>query len=114
MEVMWHLYLPGGSSSSSKEKGKRKASEPIATIVPKYSALKDKFDVHFRNAAADGQEAVLVVRGQNVWKSRTHVYYRGHLVMVVKLKDMVAAYLPLKRPSWEAVVAEGMDLSLVR
>lgn len=114
MGVTWYLDLPGESSSSSKGKGKGKASEPIATVVPKYSALKDKFDVHFRNAAADGEEAILVVRGQDIWKYRTHIYYRGHLVMVVKLTDMVAAYLPLKRPFWEAVVAEGMDLSLVR
>lgn len=113
MGVTWYLHLPDGSSKS-KEKEKGKTSEPIAKVEPKYSALKDKFDVHVRNAAADGKEAVLVVRGQNIWKSRTHVSYRGHLVMVVKLTDMVAAYLPLKRPSWEVVVAEGMDLSLVR
>lgn len=109
--VTYYLHLPG--------EGKRKGSdndesERIATIVPKYSALKDKFDVHFRNAAADGEETVLEVRGQNIWKSKTHVYHRGHLVMVVKLTDMVSVYIPGKRPSWEVVVAEGMDLSLVR
>ncbi|KAJ5200269.1 hypothetical protein N7491_008931 [Penicillium cf. griseofulvum] len=104
--VTWYLHLPGESSS------KGNASEPIATVAPKWSALKDKFDVHLRNVAANGEETILEVRGQNVWKSKTHVYHRGKLVMVVKLTDMAAVYLPGKRPSWEVVVAEGMDLSL--
>jgi len=33
--------------------------------------------------------------------------------MRTKLTDMVAVYVPGKRISWEAEVAEGMDLSLV-
>ncbi|KAI9371430.1 tubby C-terminal-like domain-containing protein [Aspergillus egyptiacus] len=116
--VTWYLHLPGessSSSSSSSSRGKEKTrSEPIATVVPKYSALKDKFDVHFRNIAADGngEETVLEVRGQNIWKSRTNVYHHGRVVMTVRLTDMVAAYIPGKRPRWEVVVAEGMDLSL--
>jgi hypothetical protein len=32
--------------------------------------------------------------------------------MRTKLTDMVAVYVPGKRISWEAEVAEGMDLSL--
>ncbi|KAJ5952482.1 uncharacterized protein N7479_010895 [Penicillium vulpinum] len=104
--VTWYLHLPGESSSKGEN------SEPIATIVPKWSALKDKFDVHLRNAAANGEETILEVRGQNVWKSKTNVYHRGKLVMIVKLTDVAAVYLPGKRPSWEVVVAEGMDLSL--
>ncbi|KAJ5943203.1 hypothetical protein N7516_003371 [Penicillium verrucosum] len=104
--VTWYLHLPGESSS------KGTASEPIATVVPKWSALKDKFDVHLRNAAANGEETILEVRGQNVWKSKTNVYHRGNLVAIVKLTDIAAVYLPVKRPSWEVVVAEGMDLSL--
>ncbi|CAG8151017.1 unnamed protein product [Penicillium salamii] len=106
--VTWYLHLPGESSS------KASSSEPIATVVPKWSALKDKFDVHLRNASVNGEETVLEVRGQNVWKTKTHVTHRGKLVMVVKLTDVAAVYLPGKRPSWEVVVAEGMDLSLVR
>lgn len=118
--VTYYLHLPGegkrrqGGSTSGSGSRKEEESGRIATIVPKYSALKDKFDVHFRNAAADGEETVLEVRGQNIWKSKTHVYHRGHLVMVVRLTDMVSVYIPGKRPSWEVVVAEGMDLSLVR
>lgn len=109
--VTWYLHLPGESSSSSS---KANTSEPIATVVPKWSALKDKFDVHFQNAAANGEETILAVRGQNVWKSKTNVYHHGNLVMTVKLTDMAAVYLPGKRLTWEVVVAEGMDLSLVR
>ena len=82
--------------------------------MPKQSALKDKFDVHFQNAAANREETILAVRGQNVWKSKTNVYHHGNLVMMVKLMDMAAVYLPGKQPTWEVVVAEGMDLSLVR
>lgn len=104
--VTWYIHLPGESSS--------KGNEPIATVVPQWSALKDKFDVHLRNAAANGEEIILEVRGQNIWKSKTNVYHRGNLVMIVKLTDIAAVYLPVKRPSWEVVVAEGIDLSLVR
>lgn len=105
--VTWYLHLPGKSNN------KENIFEPIATIVPKWSALKDKFDVHIRNAALNGERTTLAVRGQNVWKSRTNVYHDDRLVMTVKLTDRVAVYLPGKRPSWEVVVAAGMDLSLV-
>lgn len=88
--VTWYLHLPGESSSPEN------ASEPIATVVPKLSVLKDKFDVHLQNAAANGEETILVVRGQNVWKSKTNVYHHGKLVMAVKLTDVAAVYLPGK------------------
>ncbi|KAJ5498851.1 hypothetical protein N7453_007902 [Penicillium expansum] len=104
--VTWYIHRPNESSS------KEAASEPIATVVPQWSALKDKFDVHLQNAAANGEETILEVRGQNIWKTKTNVYHCGNLVMVVKLMDIAAVYLPIKRPSWEVVVAEGMDLSL--
>ncbi|GFF46851.1 hypothetical protein IFM51744_06425 [Aspergillus udagawae] len=100
--VTWFVVLPGD------ERG----SEPIATIATKWSAFKDKFDVYFKNAAADGEETVLEVRGQNVWKTKTHVYYKGNLVMIAKLADVVSVYVPGKRPAWKVEVAEGMDLSL--
>ncbi|KAJ6113363.1 hypothetical protein N7523_006680 [Penicillium sp. IBT 18751x] len=91
--VTWYLHIPGGSSSPEN------ASEPIATVVPKLSVLKDKFDVHLQNAAANGEETILVVRGQNVFKSRRNVYHHGKLVMTVKLTDVAAVYLPGKRPA---------------
>lgn len=103
--VTWFVHLPGDSDNAD--------AKPIATIAPKLHPLKDKFDVHFQNASADGEDVVLEVRGQDVWKYRTHVYYNGSLVMVSKLTDMVSVYLPIKRPKWELEVAEGFDLSLV-
>ncbi|KAL5001090.1 tubby C-terminal-like domain-containing protein [Aspergillus recurvatus] len=112
--VTWYLHLPEGTRNSHGSSGS--ADEPIATFVPQYSVFKDKFDVHFRNAApgARDEEVVLAVRGQNIWKTRSHVYLRGKLVMVAKLTGTgkVAVYVPGIRPSWEVTVAEGMDLSL--
>ncbi|KAK1146854.1 hypothetical protein N8T08_002172 [Aspergillus melleus] len=104
MGVTWFVHLPGDSDSDD--------AKPIATIAPRLHALKDKFDVHFKNASGDGEDVMLEVRGQDIWKYRTHVYYNGSLVMVAKLTDMVSVYLPIKRPKWELEVAEGFDLSL--
>lgn len=103
--VTWFVHLPGGKENTS--------SSPIATIVPQWHALKDKFDVYLNNAAAGGEETILEVRGQDIFKSKTHVYYKGALVTVIKLKDMVSVYIPGKGPTWELEVGEGMDLSLV-
>lgn len=86
---------------------------PLATLAPRSSVFKDKCDIYLANAAADGEEVMLEVRGQDIWKKWTHVYFNGALVMKTKLADMVAVYVPGKRISWEAEVAEGMDLSLV-
>ncbi|GFF56981.1 hypothetical protein IFM58399_10439 [Aspergillus lentulus] len=105
--VTWFVHIPG-----SKE---RADPHPVATVVPQRHMLMDKFDVHFSNAAGgnDGrEEIVLSVRDQDIWKSRTHEYYGDALVMTSKLKDMVAVYVPGKRPEWEIEVAEGVDLSL--
>ncbi|KAL4756719.1 tubby C-terminal-like domain-containing protein [Aspergillus foveolatus] len=122
MGMKWFLHLPGEKSRKAKEKetpySSPAATKPIATFVPKYSALMDKFDMHFRNSAldsdpgADWEEVTLSIWGQNVWKSRANVYHCGRLAMTVKLTNMAAPYIPLKRPTWEASVAEGMDLSL--
>ncbi|KAB8211125.1 tubby C-terminal-like domain-containing protein [Aspergillus parasiticus] len=102
--VTWFVHLPGDRESNS--------SSPIATIVPQWHALKDKFDVHLHNAAADGEETVLEVRGQDIFKSKTHVYYKGALITAIKLKDLVSVYIPGKGPTWELEVAEWVDLSL--
>lgn len=106
--VTWYIELPGERSSTGNP------LEPIATVVPQPNLLKDKFDVHFRNAAANEEDTILEVRGQNIWKTTTHVYHEGKLVMIIKLVDVAAVYLPIKRPSWEVVVTAGIDLSLVR
>ncbi|EAW14974.1 uncharacterized protein ACLA_003870 [Aspergillus clavatus NRRL 1] len=102
--VTWFVHLPG-----SKE---RDNAQPIATIVPQWHALKDKFDIHFKNAAGGDADLVLNVRGQDIWKCKTHVYHGDVLVMTSKLADMVSVYIPGKGPNWELEVAEGMDLSL--
>lgn len=90
MDMKWFLHLPGEKSRKAKEKetpySSPAATKPIATFVPKYSALKDKFDMRFENSAlnsdpgADREEVTLAIRGQNVWKSRTNVYHCDRLV----------------------------------
>lgn len=100
--VTWFVDVPG-----------RNSEQPLAILAPQFHMLKDKCDVHFQNAAAEGEETVLAVRGQDIWKRWTHVYIGDHvLVMRVRLIDMMAVYLP-KRRSWEMEIAEGMDMSLV-
>ncbi|KGO50683.1 hypothetical protein PEX2_063210 [Penicillium expansum] len=100
--VTWFVHLPGAKSDA----------EPIAAIATKWSAFKDKFDVHIKNAAASGEDTILEVRGQDIWKVKTHVYHNGALAMAAKLTDILSVYVPGKRPEWELTVAEGMDLSL--
>lgn len=89
--------------------------EAVITLAPRFHALKDKFDVYFANTAADGaaEEVMLEVRGQDIWKRWINVYFQGKLVMKVKNADMVAVYLPGKRPHWDVQVCQGMDLSVV-
>lgn len=103
--VTWFVDIPGGNSN-----------QPLATLAPRWNMLKDKCDVYIANAAAGGEEAMLAVRGQDIWKRWTYVYADDNndaMVMRVKLADMKAVYLPGKLISWEMEVAEGMDLSLV-
>ncbi|KAL1854982.1 hypothetical protein Plec18170_004394 [Paecilomyces lecythidis] len=99
--MSWFVELPGENRSP----------DPIATFAPKWSSLKDKFDVYVRNNAG-GDEVILEVRGQDIWKIKTHVYYNGALAMVARRTDYLVPYIPGKRPEWEVKVAEGLDLSL--
>ncbi|KAE8351222.1 tubby C-terminal-like domain-containing protein [Aspergillus coremiiformis] len=101
--VTWFVQLPGNTGSA----------KPIATLAPRWSALKDKFDVCFTNAAAGGEEVVLEVRGQDIWKMKTNVYFNGSLVMTTRVMNVLQYYVPFKRPQWEVEVAQGLDLSLV-
>ena len=98
------VNLPGGGGSGS---------DPIAIFAPRFDWHKDKFDLYVKNAAANGEEALLEVRGQDVYKLRTNVWANGALVMTVKRTDRYAPYIPLKRPEWQVDVGAGMDLSLV-
>ncbi|KAL4792596.1 tubby C-terminal-like domain-containing protein [Aspergillus venezuelensis] len=125
MGYRWFLHLPGekerkkhgrkGSSlfsSSSSSSLSSSSSKPIATFKPLYSNLKDKFDVSFRNTAVEDEEVTLEVRGQNIWKSLTHVYYHEKLVMEITLEGMAAVYIPGKGARWDVRVVEGFDLAL--
>ncbi|KAJ5176727.1 uncharacterized protein N7482_002604 [Penicillium canariense] len=99
--VTWFVSLP-----ETKDKS-------IATIAPQGHLFKDKFDVYIRNAADGGVEVKLEVRGNDIWKYRTSVYYGGSLVMSIKIKHYYLVYVGLgKRPEWEVSVAQGFDLSL--
>ncbi|KAI9933203.1 hypothetical protein ASPWEDRAFT_174362 [Aspergillus wentii DTO 134E9] len=99
--VTWSAYLPG------------QEEHPVVTIAPRLSWLKDKMDVYVKNAAGDGQEVLLEVRGQDVWKIMTHVFVDGALVMVIRRLDFMSAYIPVKGFEWKIEVAGGLDLSLV-
>ena len=51
--VTWFVQMPGGNS-------------PITTLAPRWSALKDKYDIYITNTSANREEAVLEVRGQDI------------------------------------------------
>lgn len=100
--VTWFVSLPNTNDKS------------IATIAPQGHLLKDKYDVFIQNAADGGAEVKLEVRGNDIWKYRTSVYYGGSLVMTIKVKRYYLVYVGMgKRPEWEVSVAQGFDLSLV-
>lgn len=87
---------------------------PVVKLQPLPRALKDKVDVHVLNKAANGDEAVLEVRGEDVWKKNTTVYLSGAVVMTARRTDTLSVYVPWKRPEWKVEVAPGLDISLVR
>ncbi|KAK2591214.1 hypothetical protein QQS21_011099 [Conoideocrella luteorostrata] len=98
--VTWYVELPGGNGA------------PIARIMPRFSALKDNLEVCLKNAAADGEEVRLHVRGQDIWKQRTNVYLGDKVVMTAKRTDKLSVYLPTKKLEWVVDIAAGMDISL--
>lgn len=100
--VTWFVYLPG-----QKEKGNE--GEAIAAIAPRWNPLKNKLDVYVRNAG-DGKEKKLKVRGLDMAKSRTHVYYLDQLAMDATRVD---AHKSVTRLEWRVEVAKGLDVSLV-
>lgn len=129
MGITWFVDLPeaGGSGNLNGRSGSGSGSEfasgpgsksekRIATVAPRWDALKDKFDVLFRNAAPDsvGEDIKLEVRGQDIWKLRINVYLDGKVVMTAKRTEKLSVYLPGIPPQWSVDVAEGMDLSVVR
>lgn len=100
--VTWFVHLPGADG------------EPIATITTRFHALKDKFDVYFDNAAGNGEKVQLEVRGQDIWKLRTNVYFGERIVMTAKRTDKMSVYVPGKSIEWDVDVVQGMDMSIVR
>lgn len=98
--VTWYIDTPGGNGTK------------IAVIKPRLSLFKDVLDVQLKNAAADGEDVTLHVRGQDVWKQRINVYFGDSVVMTVKRTDKLSAYVFSKKLSWVVDVAEGMDVSL--
>lgn len=99
--VTFFIELPGGDQ------------RPIVTFEKRFSWVKDKLDIHIANVVDGGQEVVLNLRGQDVWKLSTEVCYKGTPVVRTKVKDPLALYVPGKKVEWEVQVAAGMDVSLV-
>ncbi|KAL3463472.1 tubby C-terminal-like domain-containing protein [Aspergillus heterothallicus] len=97
--VTWFVHLPGGSEPS----------EAIAAIAPRWNVFRNKLDVYVRNTAGKGKEVKLKVRGQDVLKSRTHVYFDGGLVMTATRIDQHESLTDLE---WKVEVATGLDISL--
>ncbi|KAJ4151188.1 hypothetical protein LMH87_011903 [Akanthomyces muscarius] len=97
----WHIEVPGGNSPS------------LAFIEPQDSRMKDDYKVQFRNAAAEGgQDVLLRVQGQDIWKLRTNVLLGDKVVMTTKRLDKLSVYLPGSKVAWQVDVAEGMDMAL--
>ncbi|KAK8203146.1 hypothetical protein M8818_005371 [Zalaria obscura] len=101
--VTWYVGLPGSADRD----------EAVVKMMPRFSLLKDKVDVVVSNAADGGSEVLLEVRGQDVWKLNTFVFFEGALVMRLRRTDKMSVYVPGKSMEWEVDVAQGMDLSLV-
>lgn len=89
------------------------AAMPLATVAPRPTNLKDKCDVYAKNAAQGGDEVKLEVRGQDIWKRNTCVYFGDQVVVQVRFVNYVTSYVPFASNQWDVVVAEGFDLALV-
>lgn len=89
------------------------AALPLATLAPRPTKVRDRVDVYVKNAALGGEEVKLEVRGQDVWKRNTCVYWGNEVVAQVRFVNYVTSYVPFSSNQWDVVVAEGFDLSLV-
>ena len=96
--VTWFIELPDGTA--------------VARLMPRSSLFKDKLDIEVKNAANNGVEVTLNVRGQDIWKQRTNVYFGDAAVMTAKRTDKLSTYLPRRKAEWTVEVAQGMDISL--
>lgn len=59
-----------------------------------------------------GQDVVLHVQGQDIWKLRTNVLLGDQVIMITKRLDKLSVYLPGTKVEWMVSVAEGMDIAL--
>ncbi|KAL4744251.1 hypothetical protein BDW72DRAFT_213095 [Aspergillus terricola var. indicus] len=84
-------------------------SEAMAVIAPRWNPLRYSFDVYARNVAWNGEEVLLKVRGQDMLKSRTNVYFDKMLVMTATRIDGFMSFTELE---WKVEVAGGLDSSL--
>lgn len=102
--VTWFVRVPGHDT--------RAGDRPLVTLAMAGSMLKDKFDVCVHGGNGNGLQ--LKVRGQDIWKLRTNVYWGDKVVMTAKRKGTVDIYIPGKSLRWNVDVAPGFDTSLVR
>lgn len=103
----WYVNLPG------------QVTKPMIRLEPQYvndwrATWKDSLDVYVRTTDGRGEEVKLQVRGQDVWKKRTHVYLGAQLVVDVRFVNVMSAYVPfLKDNEWDVTIAPGFDASVV-
>lgn len=96
----WHIQRPGRDSPS------------IGFLEPQDSMFKDDYKIQVRNAAAGGEDTLLRVQGQDIWKLRTNVLLGDKVVMTAKRNDKLSVYIPRKKVEWVVDVAEGFDMAL--
>ncbi|KAL1855852.1 hypothetical protein Daus18300_010926 [Diaporthe australafricana] len=106
--VTWFVHVPGHDSGT--QAGDR---PPLVTLAMVRSTFKDKFDVCVHGNGENGSNDVqLRVRGQDIWKLRTNVYWGDEVVMTAKRQEKLGIYIPGKSLQWEVDVAPGFDTSL--
>lgn len=103
--VTWFVRVPGHDTQAGHDR-------PLATFSMVRSVFKDKFDVCVHGET--GEDVQLNVRGQDIWKLRTNVFWDDKCVMTTKRQGKLDVYIPGKSLEWEVDVAPGFDTSLVR
>lgn len=102
--VTWFVHVPGHGTQVS--------DRPLVTLAIERSTFKDKIDI--RVHPKNGEDVQLRVRGQDIWKLRTNVYWGDKVVMTTKRQGKLDVYIPGKSLQWEVDAAAGFDTSLVR
>lgn len=102
--VTWYVHVPSHDNQAD--------DKPLVTFAMERSTFKDKFDICIHGE--NGQDVQLKVRGQDIWKLRTNVYWEDKVVMTTKRQGKLGVYIPGKSLQWEVDVAPGFDTSLVR